>query len=155
MRPGETILIVLRGEPEGKARPRFRVISPKDRKKRPFASVYTPKATQTYETALKLAANVAMAGRPILVGPLDVAIVAVMEIPKSWSRKKREAAFAGTLWPTVTPDWDNIAKMLDALNGTVWVDDKQVVRGRVEKRYGAEPRLEVAVSRLADEPGLV
>lgn len=32
-------------------------------------------------------------------------------------------------------DWDNLAKLTtDALNGVAWVDDRQIVRSRVDKR---------------------
>lgn len=77
--------------------------------------------------------------------PLKVSITAVMEIPTSWSLKKRSAALGGIVRPTVAPDWDNIAKTIDALNGIVWLDDKQIVSGFVEKIYGMDPRLEVIV----------
>ena len=137
------VIIVLKGEPEGKGRPRFRVIVPRGGK--PFASVYTPKETRSYEDALKLAGRVAMGKRKLFDGPVDVTVTAIMSVPKSWSMKKRDAALVGMIWPTVTPDWDNIAKTLDGLNGVVWLDDKQIVRGIVVKRYGESPRLEVRV----------
>lgn len=40
-------------------------------------------------------------------------------------------------WPA--PDWDNYAKAVcDAMNGVVYVDDKQIVDGRCVKQW-AEP----------------
>lgn len=147
--PTGDITIVLRGEPAGKGRPRFRIVTPKDKRKPPFVHVYTPKETVDYEAALKLAGRVAMGRRQALTGPLKVTVTAVMPVPVSWSRKKRDAALAGSLWPVVTPDWDNIAKMLDGLNEIVWLDDKQIVDGRCIKRYGESPMLEVKVSEIS------
>ena len=140
------ITVRLNGEPEGKGRPRFRVITPRAGK--PFASVYTPAETRTYETALKLAGKVAMRAKPPLEGPLQVDITAVMSVPRSWSNKKRDAALVGSIWPTGTPDLDNIMKMLDGLNEIVWLDDKQIVDAHIQKRYGESPFLEVKVSPI-------
>ena len=137
----DQVTIRLLGSPEGKGRPRFRVITPRAGK--PFASVYTPAETRTYETALKLAGKVAMRAKPPMDGPIEVEITAVMSVPKSWSNKKRDAAFVGSVWPTGTPDLDNIMKMLDGLNEIVWLDDKQIVRASITKRYGESPYLEV------------
>ena len=44
------------------------------------------------------------------------------------------------------PDPDNIAKMLDALNRVVWVDDSQIVGlDACQKRYSDRPRIEIYV----------
>ena len=59
-------------------------------------------------------------------------MTALMGVPKSWSNKKRDAALAGTIRPTGKPDWDNFAKMLDAFNEIVWIDDAQIVEGSIE-----------------------
>ncbi len=55
--------------------------------------------------------------------------------------------------PTVKPDWDNLGKVTDALNGIVWEDDKQVVDGQVIKYYDREPRLEIVVKQIDIEKG--
>lgn len=150
--PSGDVTVVLHGEPAGKGRPRFRIVTPKNKKIPPFVHVYTPKETADYEAALKLAGRVAMRNRPPFAGPLKVTVTAVMPVPMSWSRKKRDAALAGSLWPIVTPDWDNIAKMVDGLNHVVWLDDKQIVDGRCIKKYGESPLLEVKISEIV--PGL-
>lgn len=68
--------------------------------------------------------------------PLKVHIQAFFEIPKSYSKKKRELAIAGKIRPTVKPDTDNISKNIkDALNGIAYPDDKQVVSETIEKYY--------------------
>jgi Holliday junction resolvase RusA-like endonuclease len=90
-----------------------------------------------------------MAGRPPLEDALRVSVLAYFGIPASWSAKKRAAALAGLVRPTKRPDWENVAKMLDALNGVVWRDDAQVVSGLIEKHYSDRPRLRVEVAREA------
>jgi Holliday junction resolvase RusA-like endonuclease len=161
--PGaEPVRVVLLGEPHGKGRPRSRIallktarglgdrpITLKQALKVLFIAVYTPRETQQYENALALAGRAAMKTRPPLTGPLRVNILAVMDVPSSWSGKKKTSALHGSLRPTVSPDWDNIGKSLDALNGIVFEDDKQIVSANVEKVYGQLPRLEVEIIEIA------
>ena len=124
------------GQPVGKGRPRF---------SRATGTVYTPEKTARYEERLAWAAQSVMAGRPLLTGALEVTVRAFMEIPKSKPKKFREAAFAGRIRPVSKPDGDNIAKMLDAMNRVVWVDDSQIADLIVQKRYSDRPRLEIYV----------
>lgn len=130
------IRIELPGPPRGKGRPRF---------VRATGRTYTPAETASYEGALKLAAQRVMGNRPPLDEALDVLFVAVFPVPASWSRKKREAALAGEIRPTVKPDGDNILKVSDALNEVVWRDDKSIVEATVQKFYGSRPRLVIEV----------
>lgn len=133
------IRIVLAGEPRGKGRPRF---------SRKTGRTYTPEQTRTYEAQLAWAAQVQMAGRPPLIGPLAVTIIARKSVPASFSKKQKAAAAAGALRPTVKPDFDNFAKCVDALNKIVWNDDAQVVEARVRKFYSEKPEMEICVSPL-------
>ena len=76
--------------------------------------------------------------------PLDGAVALVVQIfrsvPKSWSKKKREDAYAGLIWPTTKPDVSNIVKGIeDALNGIWYKDDSQIVNEHIVKRYAREP----------------
>lgn len=130
------IVIELPGPPQGKARARVTRFG-----------TYTPAKTRAYEAALAWRAKTAMAGRPPLDGPLAVRVKAYMPIPRSWSKKKQAAALAGTIRPISKPDWDNLAKACDALNGIVWTDDARVVDGAVHKVYSDRPRLRVEVAR--------
>ena len=104
--------------------------------------------TEAYESALRLAAGAAMRGRALLTGPLEVRIFATMPIPASWSKRKRLDAIERRLRPTTKPDWDNIAKVIDALNHVVWADDASVVDGLVRKFYGETPELVIQVTAL-------
>src|SRR5262245_9217103 len=103
-----TVTLTLSGPPQGKGRPRFA-------RRGGFGVVYTPSKTRSYERALAGVALRAMRGLNPLLGPLMVRATAHMPIPASWSAKRRDAALAGTLRPTGRPDWDNLAKILDAL----------------------------------------
>jgi Holliday junction resolvase RusA-like endonuclease len=79
---------------------------------RPIA--YTPNKTRNYESDLRLAAQYAMAGRPLLVGPLSVTVMVGLPIPKSMSKVKRQQALDGVILPTKKPDADNFAKVRSA-----------------------------------------
>jgi Holliday junction resolvase RusA-like endonuclease len=137
----ESLLIELLGEPRGKGRPRFA---------RRTGHAYTPQRTASYEAMLRHEAALAMRNLSPLEGALRVQVIAYFGIPASWSTKKRRAALAGLVRPTKRPDWENVAKMLDALNGVVWRDDAQIVSGIIEKHYSDRPRLRVEVARFGE-----
>jgi Holliday junction resolvase RusA-like endonuclease len=133
------VRIELAGEPKGKGRPRFR---------RATGATYTPHATRQYEAALRYTAQAAMRGRPPLDGALRVRVEACMSVPASWSKKRRAAALAGHIRPTVRPDLDNLAKALDACNGVVFGDDRQIVEAHIAKVYSDRPRLVIVCEPL-------
>lgn len=89
-----------------------------------------------------------MRGLPPIEGPVAINILAAMSIPSSWSTKKRDAALAGSIRPTVKPDLDNIEKMLDAFNGIIWVDDVQVVEKNSSKVYAEKPFFRIEITRV-------
>lgn len=133
------VVIELPGIPMGKGRPRF---------VRRTGIAYTPEATRSYEGALKQQAFMAMAGRAPFEGPVSVRVDAYFPVPENWSAKTRAKALAGEILHCKRPDWENVAKMLDAFNSIVWVDDKQVTAGLVVKHYDLRPRLAVTVRPL-------
>lgn len=95
---------------------------------------YTPDSTQAAEMRVLEHYLAAYSSRPPLTGPVALTIVATFDVPKSWSRVKREAAYGKP--HTSRPDSDNIAKLVtDALNGTLYADDAQVYSLGVVKRY--------------------
>jgi len=136
VRDSNAIVIELAGEPKGKGRPRFA---------RRTGHAYTPQKTASYEACLRHEAALAMADRPPIEGAVRVQVSAFFAVPQSWSAGKRDAALAGGIRPTKRPDWENVAKMLDAFNGVVWRDDAQVISGLIEKHYRDQPRLRVEV----------
>lgn len=133
------IEIVLLGEPVAKGRPRFSQAT---------GHAYTPEKTRNYEQMLRLAATDVMGDRPPLEGPLTLDMRVVKGIPRSWPKKKQDAAKAGALLPIGKPDWDNFGKVVDAGNMVIWVDDGQIVDGRVRKSYGEKPGMWITVTPL-------
>ena len=138
------ITVELPGEPQGKGRPRFRM-----RLARFGGSAgkpYTPARSRAYELALRQVAAIAMRGRKPLDGALKVTVAAFMAVPASWPARKRDVALAGATYPTVKPDIDNVVKMtLDAGNGVLWLDDKQIVVLSIFKQYDEVPRLRIEI----------
>jgi Holliday junction resolvase RusA-like endonuclease len=128
------IRIVIPGPPRGKGRPRFG-----------NGRTFTDPKTESYEREVKMAGKDAMAGRAPLTGPLTVTIVADFAPPKSGTKAQVRGRLEGWIRPTGKPDADNIAKIMDGLNGIVWVDDSQVVSLHVDKRYSVTPQAEFTV----------
>ena len=105
--------------------------------------LFTPKKQRNNAAALRIMAQQQMQGRL----PFDCAIIgqitAEMAIPKTWSKKKQQAALCGEIWPAKRPDLSNICKQVeDALNGVVFRDDALIVRyDTMQKRYSAQPKI--------------
>ena len=130
------INIYVAGQPVGKARPRVTR----------SGRVYTPTKTMQAEQGIREAAEHAMQGRDPLDQPLVASMVFCMQIPKSWSKAKRQQAEDGQILPAAKPDIDNLAKtVMDALNGMVYEDDSQVVQLAVSKRYSTEPKTLISI----------
>lgn len=139
------VKIELAGPPRGKGRGRaFNTAS--------GIRVFTDEKTRTYESQLRFAAQQQMAGNAPTVRPVTVSVVARFPIAPSWSKKKQAAAQAGEICPCSTPDVDNLLKILDALNGVVWVDDRQIVIAWVRKHYSDYPGLTVLVESIEHGP---
>lgn len=126
------IEFTINGECVPKARPRFSK----------FGHVYTTPKTRAYENIVK---STAIDNRvPCITTALRVELIIYKSIPKSFSKKKRELANEGKIYPVVKPDIDNYVKaILDGLNGVLFFDDKQIVDFRAVKRYSDSPRVEV------------
>ena len=129
------------GEPVGKGRPR--VV-----RRGGFIQTYTPEKTASYENLVKLEFQ-RQGGRMMKDGPVYMSIMAWYAIPKSVSKRKREAMIGGLILPTKKPDCDNLAKSIaDALNGLAYRDDSQVVSLHVSKRFGEEPGVSVTLEEV-------
>lgn len=88
------------------------------------AAVYTPKPARDWKYLIQNYALDAMHGKPLFSGPVAAKITLLMPRPKGmiWKTKpmpREKHVKAG--------DCDNIAKgVLDAMNGVVYRDDRQV-----------------------------
>lgn len=137
-----TIHFHVPGQPVGKGRARIGKVNG-------YARMFTPAKTVSYESTVALFAAQAMAGRPLLTGPVNMQMRVDFAIPASWPMKKQRAAEAGLILPAVKPDADNLAKAIcDAINGVVWKDDVQVVDLVVKKRYSVQPGVAVRVETV-------
>lgn len=100
-------------------------------KQRPRATrggiVYTPKETVSKEAEIRFHVQREWKDEP-LSGPLVCKASFFLTRPESVSPKKRP-------YPNSKPDLDNLIKILDALNGIVWHDDKQIVTMIAKKEY--------------------
>ena len=109
-----------------------------------FHGTFTPKQTVQAEHKIAWKARAAMKGKPPSDKPVHLFIGANFALPKSASKKDREN-LPGTLRDK-KPDLDNIEKLVsDALNGVVWVDDKQVVSHFGKKTNANEDSLRIIV----------
>ena len=132
----------LKGEPQGKDRPRFT-------SRGGYVRTYTSQKTAAYEQAVRQA--YLESTDMILEGPIRVTIRAYMSIPSSYSKTKTQRMRAGRERPTKKPDVDNIAKViLDGLNHLAYDDDKQVIELAIEKWYSDTPRVEVIVEEMEE-----
>lgn len=138
----EYVIFTVPIAPYGKGRPRFMANGGIKR-------VYTPATTRAFESTFKLYARRAMHGRYPFDGALRVVIKAYFPIPKSYSKAKRLACEQGFERHTKKPDIDNVVKaILDAMNDTIYWDDKQVVSLAIVKLYASDGvgRIEVTVA---------
>ena len=103
---------------------------------------YTPKEMKNYanwvRTCFKMAYPKHLAS-VYFEKPLLVKITVYKEVPKSFSKKKREQALSGYLLPMTKPDCDNISKNIcDALNEIAYPDDRQIATLIIQKKYSTE-----------------
>ena len=135
------------GSPIGQGRPKFSTING-------HAKAYDPEKSRNYKAYIRMLATQAMkdSGFTMIEGPCCLSINAYFEVPKSKSKKFREAALSGLERPTKKPDLSNIIKGIeDALNGLVYKDDSSIVSLKIQKYYSEFPRVEIEISRCSDE----
>lgn len=129
------------GKPGAKGRPRFSSYGG-------YVHTYTPKETASYENLVKVmyleAADGFRFGDDEMI---CITIDACFEIPKSFSKKKRNDAMMDIIRPIGKPDTDNVNKIIcDALNGVAFKDDSRIVAATVTKRYSDTPCVLVKIS---------
>ena len=81
--------------------------------------------------------------------PIKAIIDIFVEIPKSYTKKKKAAIEAGELRPAKKPDVSNYIKLIeDACNGILYIDDSQIVEVLGRKFYSETPRIEIEIIEL-------
>ena len=130
------MIITITLEPVAKGRPKFTKTG----------HAYTPQKTRDYEDAVRLIARRCV--KSPMTGQISVAIDFYLAIPKSWSEAKKIRAWNDEIYPTGKPDLDNLGKaILDACNGILYDDDKQIVSLTMRKYYG-EPKTVIKLEEL-------
>lgn len=141
----ESIHLEIPGMPFGKQRPQVN---------NAMGTVFTPGQTIRYEDFIKF---LFMQNYPDFEPfgkdePLELWVNAEYPIPGSWSLKKQKEAAdpLGNLFPTVKPDFDNVAKIIaDGLNKVAYYDDKQIVDCIIKKRYTTRsPRVVINIRTI-------
>jgi Holliday junction resolvase RusA-like endonuclease len=138
----DPVTVIIGGEPVAKGRPRMT--------RRGF--VYTPAATRKFEAHGRLAAQLAMDGRPPIETPVRIELLVELPVPASWSRRKSADAITGHIRPTSRPDVDNYLKAILDVNSIVVADDAQVVEVRATKRFGVAPKMIATIFPLDAAP---
>lgn len=116
------------GDPVPKARPRVT-----------SRGIYTPKTTQDFEAAVK---KEAVAAAAHLNGPTDQPVRMRLRLylrrAKSWTIRKQKLLMGRA--HSQRPDLDNLVKsVVDACEGVIYVDDKQIYKMDVIKAWDADP----------------
>ena len=138
----DQVIFTVPGNPVGKGRHKTARLGK-------FLTHYTPEKTAHYESLVAHSAHVAMAGKPIISGAVMVDLDIRLQIPASWSNKKKHQAEIGLIRASKKPDIDNCEKAIfDGMNGVVWIDDVQVVEVHKRKRYSDTPGVLVQVKEL-------
>ena len=156
--------IVIEGQPRGKGRHRSRIHVAKGfhnwpvleavRKGKVHAQTYSDPKTVLYEDAIRKTFQLKYPRALPWTGSIFVVVIAYYAIPKATSKIARKAMNDRVTIPNVMPDWDNIAKVTDALNGLAWHDDKQV-QGCVFKFYNEKTRLVIRIIKDFDIESLM
>jgi Holliday junction resolvase RusA-like endonuclease len=114
--------------------------------------VYTYNTAGKPEAIFRAAVMQAYGDRPPYEGPVRIEILFAIRRPK-WAEKHPERIFLSFR----KPDFDNLLKLLDALNTTsklgpgVWKDDQQIVGVETAKAYaqiGDPPHVELVIYGL-------
>ena len=132
----------IHGDPQGKGRPRFSTVCG-------HVHTRTPDETVLYENLVKTEYRQQVGVKFPDDAMLDVRIFAYYPIPKSVSKRKRQAMLERKIRPTKKPDWDNVGKVIcDSLNGVAYRDDTQIVDSMVRKFYGEDPKVVVTIEEI-------
>ena len=133
------------GKAQAKQRPKFNRFS---------GRAYTPKQTMSFENWVRdcYFRSISSIDNKPTDKTLRVEIKMYVEIPQSKSKKQKEKMLAGEIKPIVKTDVDNVAKsILDALNGIIYLDDKQIIELDIEKIYAETSWTEVKIEEILEE----
>ena len=147
--------IVLYEIPEGSPRPRFRLVNRKNLRNMAIANpnfihVYSPVGAEDNKYMKRLLTKDEFKElNKLIYTPCIVDYKAFFKTPSSFNSVEKYLAELGVYTPISKPDWDNIGKKYcDMTNENLWVDDRLVIQGTVEKLYSVLPRVEITIDFL-------
>jgi Holliday junction resolvase RusA-like endonuclease len=110
---------------------------------------FTPAKTVNYETLIRELFAMQYPRHVPWKGPVAMFAAAFFHIPKATPRKLATKMEREETWYVHRIDGDNLWKIIaDALNGFAYMDDGQIVAGRVVKYYSPRPRVEIQLEEL-------
>lgn len=132
------------GRPVPKGRPRLSA----------HGHMHTPPSTAKFERQVRKAVQRKWGKRVAPVGAsIEVFIKVDRAVPLSWSKKRIIEALSSGEPPQGPGDLDNIAKsILDAINGVIFEDDKQVSRLVVRREYAELDAFHLLVREAPKKP---
>lgn len=150
-----TIFIVLYEVPEGSPRPRFRLVNRQNLSNMAmsnpnFVHVYSPTGAEDnlYMKRLMTQEDFNWLDH-VIYTPCIVKYAAYFKTPSYFNAVDTYLAELGVHNPITKPDWDNIGKKYsDMSNSNLWLDDRLVIAGTVEKYYSILPRVEIKLDYL-------
>jgi Holliday junction resolvase RusA-like endonuclease len=147
--------IILYEIPEGSPRPRFRLVNRKNLRNIAIANpnfihVYSPVGAEDHKFMKQLLTKQDFRDyNKLIYTPCIVNYKAFFKTPSSFNSVEKYLAELGVYNPISKPDWDNIGKKYcDMTNENIWVDDRLVIKGTVEKYYSILPRVEITIDYL-------
>ena len=141
--PGTPVVLVVQGEPMGKARPRVT-----------RRGTFMPKAYVKYLDKIATLTRVAMAGRPPISRPCKLHVVSMKSRPASRPASCPKEAWVENHVPcSVKPDADNIlGSVMDGLEkGGAYTMDSRVCQASISTYWcakGDSPRVEIYLESL-------
>lgn len=116
-----------------------------------FGSSKGVKRVWDSQKQLKLVAQLSLkeqhGNEPLLKGPLLLDVTFVMEIPRSWSQKKKDEQVGK--YHSFKPDASNLLKFIeDIATGIIYHDDALIAHVIAKKVYGDQPRTIMIVKEI-------
>lgn len=139
-----TLKFTVPGPPIGQGRPRFTTIGG-------HVKAYDPAPSREHKETVRSLVIQAMEKKcfDILPAsmPVSVSIKSFRPVPQSKPTWFKRAAALNAVAPLTKPDADNLIKgLLDAMNGIVYADDKQIIDLHYSSAFTDKPRTEVTVT---------
>ena len=146
--------IVLYEIPEGTPRHRYRIINKSNYMNAAISNpsyvhVYQPNAKDDHVFMRRLVESELHNLNVFIQTPCVVEINNYFPMPSNYNTSDKIISEYGLNWAIKKPDWDNIGKKYsDMFNSNIWLDDKLVISGTVNKFLSELPRVEIYVRYL-------